>query len=107
LAPKWIKEAIAMPNLSIKDVPEAVAEALRRQAARNHRSLQGELMAIIQQAVQTAERIPAAPATHAFEGRRGTRTIEELVRERRALYPDPVRGLPMAVDIIRADRDNR
>lgn len=35
-----------MPNLSIKDVPEAWAQALRLQAARNHRSLQGELMAI-------------------------------------------------------------
>ena len=34
-----------MPNLSIKDVPEAWAEALRQRAARNHRSLQGELMA--------------------------------------------------------------
>ncbi|WP_373684617.1 FitA-like ribbon-helix-helix domain-containing protein [Ramlibacter montanisoli] len=32
-----------MPNLSIKDVPEDVAEALRQRASRNHRSLQGEL----------------------------------------------------------------
>ena len=37
-------------NLSIKDVPEAVAERLRQRAARNHRSLQGELMAIVEQA---------------------------------------------------------
>ena len=40
-----------MPNLSIKDVPEAWAEALRQRAARNHRSLQGELMALVEQAV--------------------------------------------------------
>jgi plasmid stability protein len=40
-----------MPNLSIKDVPEAWAQALRERAARNHRSLQGELMALIQGAV--------------------------------------------------------
>ena len=40
-----------MSNLSIKDVPEAWAESLRQRAARNHRSLQGELMAIIEQAV--------------------------------------------------------
>jgi plasmid stability protein len=33
-----------MPKLSIKDVPEEIAEALRQRAARNHRSLQGELM---------------------------------------------------------------
>lgn len=40
-----------MPNLSIKDVPEAWAQALRERATRNHRSLQGELMALIQGAV--------------------------------------------------------
>jgi plasmid stability protein len=41
-----------MPNLSIKDVPEELAEVLRQRAARNHRSLQGELMAIIEAAAQ-------------------------------------------------------
>jgi len=41
-----------MPNISIKDVPEQWAETLRQRAARNHRSLQGELMAIIERAVQ-------------------------------------------------------
>lgn len=40
-----------MSNISVKDVPDAWAEALRRRAARNHRSLQGELMAIIERAV--------------------------------------------------------
>lgn len=40
-----------MPNLSIKDVPEALAEALRQRAAKNHRSLQGELMALLEAAV--------------------------------------------------------
>ena len=96
-----------MPNLSIKDVPEDMAEALRRQAARNHRSLQGELMAILHQAVQRADSGSVSPAAAPLEGRRGTRTVEELVRERRALYPEPVRNVPMAVDIIRADRDSR
>ncbi len=37
-------------NLSIKDVPDEVAEILRKRAERNHRSLQGELMAIIEAA---------------------------------------------------------
>ena len=41
-----------MPNLSIKDVPEAWAQALRQRAARNHRSLQGELMALIQGVIE-------------------------------------------------------
>ncbi len=51
-----------MPNLSIKDVPEAWAQALRERAARNHRSLQGELMALIQGAV-----VPEASAEASAE----------------------------------------
>lgn len=35
-------------NLSVKDVPAELAEALRERARRNHRSLQGELMAMIE-----------------------------------------------------------
>jgi plasmid stability protein len=37
-------------TLSIKNVPDALAERLREQATRHHRSLQGELMAIIEAA---------------------------------------------------------
>jgi plasmid stability protein len=37
-------------NLSIKNVPEAMAAKLRERAERNHRSLQGELMAILENA---------------------------------------------------------
>lgn len=96
-----------MPNLSIKDVPEEVAEALRQRAARNHRSLQGELMAIIAAAAQPVSR-NAAPEIGPMRGwRRGTRTIEELAEESRRLYPKPVRGVPLGVDIIRQDRDSR
>lgn len=57
-----------MPNLSIKDVPEDLAEFLRQRAARNHRSLQGELMSIIEAAAQadvdagkTTLRAPESP----------------------------------------------
>lgn len=35
-------------NFSIKDVPDQIAEQLRARAARHHRSLQGELMAIVE-----------------------------------------------------------
>lgn len=97
-----------MPNLSIKDVPEEVAGALRQRAARNHRSLQGELMAIITAAVAPSrEPALAQPAAPLQGWRRGTRTIEELIEERRLKYPDPVRGGPLGVDIIRQDRDGR
>jgi plasmid stability protein len=37
-------------NLSVKNVPEAIAAKLRERAERNHRSLQGELMAILETA---------------------------------------------------------
>ncbi|MBI5278794.1 MAG: Arc family DNA-binding protein [Burkholderiales bacterium] len=95
-----------MPNLSIKDVPDAWAEALRRRAARNHRSLQGELMAILEQA--TRQEVPSSADFPAAGGlRRGTRTLEAIAQEQRAQFPRPVRGGPFAVDIIRADRDAR
>lgn len=47
-------------SLSIKNVPDAVAEALRRRASANHRSLQRELMAIVEAA--TAGEAAARPA---------------------------------------------
>lgn len=36
-------------NLSIKNVPDDMAEALRKRAAGHHRSLQGELLAILEE----------------------------------------------------------
>lgn len=38
-------------NLSIKNVPESLADALRARAQSHHRSLQGELMSILEAAV--------------------------------------------------------
>ncbi|MES2944398.1 MAG: Arc family DNA-binding protein [Pseudomonadota bacterium] len=116
-----------MANISIKDVPEAWAESLRQRAARNHRSLQGELMAIIEQAVEgtaapltsstSPEQLPrtsAGQGTVAGHDRRGKaimrygwKTIEQISAEMKAKYPKPVQGAPLAVDIIREDRDSR
>ena len=117
-----------MSNLSIKDVPEAWAESLRQRAARNHRSLQGELMAIIEQAVASgADALtPAGDSNmeHARKGRIvgydrmghpimrfGWKTIEQISAEieaqpkaMRPVYPP---GIPLGVDIIRAVRDAR
>ena len=39
-------------SLSVKDVPDDVADALRARALRNHRSLQGELLEILESAVR-------------------------------------------------------
>jgi len=38
-------------NLSIKNVPDELADMLRKRAAKYHRSLQGELMAILEESV--------------------------------------------------------
>lgn len=93
-------------NLSIKNVPEPLADRLRARAERNHRSLQGELMAIIENAV--ADEVPAQTVVRGRETlRRGTKTIEEIAAELRALYPEPVTDVPAAVDIVREMRDAR
>ena len=44
-------------NLSVKNVPDEIVERLRKRAKRNYRSLQGELMAILEEATGP-ERLP-------------------------------------------------
>jgi plasmid stability protein len=75
-------------NLSIKNAPDDVVIRLRRRAERHHRSLQGELLAIIEEAVQSERGL--SPAELLLEVRRlGLRTPAE------------------AAGIVRADRDRR
>lgn len=96
-------------NLSIKSVPDELAERLRARAERNHRSLQGELMAIIERAALTEA--PSAPSVgfpaHLRLERRGTKTVEQVAAELRARHPTPFHDLPRAVDIVRKARDSR
>lgn len=87
-----------MPNLSIKDVPEAWAEALRQRAARHHRSLQGELMALIEQAVQASNE--AGAILH-----QGSGSFDQWLAERRAQGPRPVIDQSSSTRIVRASRD--
>jgi antitoxin FitA len=77
-----------MPDLSIKNAPNDVVKRLRRRAERNHRSLQGELLAIIEAAVR--EEQPATP-----------REVLDEVRQLGLRTPGE------AVAIIRADRGRR
>jgi len=77
-------------NLSIKNVPAETVERLKQRAKKNHRSLQGELRALIDVAT---EQTPA-----------GSMTIDELVAKGRRL------GLSTADEStqwIRELRDNR
>lgn len=107
-----------MTNLSVKDVPDDLAERLRQRAARNHRSLQGELMAIIEQAANEPEPQVARPVPSNVKDpdvgwsasppvRRGSKSIEQVAAEHRIRFPQPIARGPRAVDIIRADRDAR
>ncbi|MFI4936130.1 MAG: Arc family DNA-binding protein [Caulobacterales bacterium] len=74
-------------NLSIKNAPDHIVDQLRRRAERHHRSLQGELLAIIEAA--------------ADEHLSGPMAVLEEVRRRGLTSPSE------AADIIRADRDGR
>ena len=38
-------------NLSIKNAPDEIVRRLKERAKRNHRSLQGELLSIVEQAI--------------------------------------------------------
>ncbi len=110
-----------MSNLSVKDVPEQWAESLRQRAARNHRSLQGELMSIIEAAVlegtpqSGSAQFPTDPRGNlvGFDRfghpiiRQGWKSVEQVAADLNAIYPQPVPGQPLAVDIIRAERDAR
>jgi plasmid stability protein len=74
-------------NLSVKDVPEGLAEAIREKARLNHRSLQGEMMAMIE----------AHVGGRPFQARK---------------LLDAVRGLGLSTEddsvaMIREDRDSR
>jgi len=96
-------------NLSIKSVPEALAQRLRERAARNRRSLQRELLSIIEEAAY-AEDAPQ-PVGRLFRGAAGhvesPKSIDEIVESLRARFPDPRPDLPLGVDILRSDRDSR
>jgi antitoxin FitA len=51
-------------SLSIKNVPAAVVERLRARAARNRRSLQGELLDLVEQA---ADEVPTISAREVYQ----------------------------------------
>lgn len=74
-------------TLTIKNLPDETAERLRKRAKDNHRSLQGELMAILEAVLE-----PRPLTAHE-------------VRERS--WAMGLRTEPDSVEIIRRDRDSR
>lgn len=75
-------------NLTIKNVPERLVRKLRARAARHHRSLQDELLNILEESVVEADRL----------------SVAEVVRLTRKLG---VRTKSESATMIRADRDAR
>jgi plasmid stability protein len=96
-----------MPTLSIKNVPDSLLAKLRERAARHHRSIQGELMALLTAAVEGLPVEPAASKQEAVARRSGARRIEEIAADHRSRWKRPFKQGPRAVDMIRADRDAR
>ncbi len=75
-------------NLSIKNAPDDLVTRLKERAAKHHRSLQGELLAIVEEAVRPRRKL----------------TIDEVMEKIQRL------GLNTPSDsaeIVRADRDGR
>jgi len=75
-------------NLSIKNAPDDIVRRLRARAERHHRSLQGELMAIIEAAAHEDRRISP---------------LDVLAQVRALGLTTPSE----AVSIVRTDRDGR
>jgi plasmid stability protein len=75
-------------NLSIKNAPDEIVVQLKERAAKHHRSLQGELLAIIEEAVRIPRRL----------------TPKDVLEEVRRLG---LRTPAEAVTIVRANRDGR
>lgn len=73
-------------NLTIKNVSDVLVRKLRARAARHRRSLQGELMSILEESVAETGRL----------------SVDEVVRLTRKLG---VRTKSESVAILRADRD--
>lgn len=45
-----------MPNLNVKNIPEHLHFRLKRRALKNHRSLNGEILAILEESLTDASR---------------------------------------------------
>jgi plasmid stability protein len=75
-------------SLSIKNAPDEMVKRLKERAERHHRSLQGELMAILEEAVSTSKPLSA----------------DDVLAEVRRLGLSTPRE---AAAMVRADRDGR
>jgi plasmid stability protein len=83
------KRVMRTASLTIRDIPRPVLDQLKLRAERHRRSMQGEILAILESAAAEAE---------------PRRTVAETLAHVRALG---VRTPAEAAAMIRADRDGR
>ena len=77
-----------MPDLTIRDVPQNIVDKLKARAKRNHRTLRGELMDIVERAA----------------AQEPTLTIDELYERMKALGRSAQSD---STEIVRQMRDER
>jgi plasmid stability protein len=102
-------------TLTIKQVPERIAKKLRTRAAASHRSLQGELMSILHEALDEpprasepeapAYRIKGKPRAAPIHGRR--LTLSELWDRAQRLGGESASESVAIVRRLRDERNNR
>ncbi len=80
---------MAALSLTVRNIPRPIFERLRNRAARHKRSMQGEILAILEAAASDQSVRRTAPETLEYVRAFGLRTPAE------------------AVEMIRADRDGR
>ncbi len=71
--------------ITIKQVPVELLEQLRQRAKQNHRSLQGELLTILEQAIGSQERMTPLAALERARARRSATQGDsvEIIRKMR------------------------
>ncbi len=83
-----------MPNITIRNIPEAEYAVLRRNARRHGRSLNAELLAMLAEKKETVRRRAGAA--------KAMKRIDELWSRIAKRYPHQ----PDSAALIREDRDN-
>ena len=78
-------------NVTLKNVPEPVYKVMKREAKRNRRSLNAEIIVALEEKVADAERRAKAKDL-----------LEKVVQFRKSLPP-----MPDSTPIIRAERNRR
>lgn len=84
-----------MPNLTVRNIPTDVYGVLRRDAKRNRRSLNAEILAVLSDKAEMARRRASAA--------KAMKELDKLRVEISRKYPNQ----PDSADLIREDRDSR